>query len=271
MCATRCAISSCDGPQKQNERWLMGTHNWQTFFDHHAPRYMDEPFVRATLAEVDFLIEHLHLTPDMHVLDMGCGTGRHAVELARRGYQVTGVDISSGMLAQAQAAAAEAGVSVTWTHSPAQDYRAPQPFDAVYSVCEGALSLLTETESFDRDMQVLRVLFAALKPGGRALITVLSGMRYLRMYTPEDVQAGRFDPLTMSEYGTMDISTPQGTRSVPTRERGYVPPELRLMLQQTGFAVDHVGGGTAGNWRIGPPDMDEYELLALAHRPDAAL
>lgn len=246
----------------------MDTHNWQTFFDHHAPRYMDEPFVKATLAEVDFLIEHLRLTPGARVLDMGCGTGRHAVELARRGYQMTGVDISSGMLAQAQAAAAAAGVSVNWVHSSAQDYRPAQPFDAAYSVCEGALSLLTETDPFDRDMQVLGVLFAALKPGGRILVTVLSGMRYLRMYGPEDVQAGRFDPLTMTEHGAMQISTPEGPRSVPTRERGYVPPELRLMLQQAGFAVDHVGGGTAGNWRIGPPDMDEYELLALARRPD---
>ncbi len=249
---------------------MADTHDWQTFFDHHAPRYMDEPFVRATLAEVDFLVEHLRLTPGARVLDMGCGTGRHAVELARRGCQVTGVDISSGMLAQAQAAADRAGVSVTWVHSPAQEYRAAQPFDAVYSVCEGALSLLAKADPFDRDIQVLAVLFAALKPGGRALVTVLNGMRYLRMYGPEDVQAGRFDPQTMTQHGAMPVDTPAGPRSIPTRERGYVPPELRLMLQQVGFVVEHIGGGTAGRWRIGPADMDEYELLALAHRAAGA-
>jgi len=63
----------------------MTTNDWQDFFDHYAPRYMDESFVKATLAEVDFMIEHLRLAPGMRVLDVGCGTGRHAVELAKRG------------------------------------------------------------------------------------------------------------------------------------------------------------------------------------------
>jgi len=76
------------------------SNHWQAFFDRHAPQYMDEVFVQGTQAEVDFLVEHLQLSPDQRILDMGCGTGRHALELARRGYQVTGVDLSDGMLAE---------------------------------------------------------------------------------------------------------------------------------------------------------------------------
>ncbi len=56
---------------------------------------MDEPFTRNTCAEVDFLVNVMELELGASVLDVGCGTGRHSIELARRGYKVTGVDMSS--------------------------------------------------------------------------------------------------------------------------------------------------------------------------------
>jgi cyclopropane fatty-acyl-phospholipid synthase-like methyltransferase len=60
---------------------MTDSNNWQTFFDRHADKYMDEPFVKGTQGEVDFLIEHLRLNTDHVILDLGCGTGRHALEL----------------------------------------------------------------------------------------------------------------------------------------------------------------------------------------------
>jgi SAM-dependent methyltransferase len=245
----------------------MTIHDWQTFFDHHASHYMEESFVTATLAEVDFLIEHLHLVPGMRVLDVGCGTGRHAVELSKRGYRVTGVDISNGMLAEARKAAVGAGVTVEWVRSPAQDFVASSPFDAAYSVCEGALSLLSLEDTFDRDVQVFARIFAALKPGAPALFTVLNGMRIIRAYSDTDICSGSFDPFNMVENGRMEIDTPSGKQSIPTRERAYIPTELRLMLRQVGFQVDVISGGTAGNWRLDPLFLDEMEIMVIARRP----
>ncbi|HVB74545.1 MAG TPA: hypothetical protein VNE38_13400, partial [Ktedonobacteraceae bacterium] len=67
----------------------MTTKNqWEAFFDNHAPHYMQNVFTRNTLAEVDFLLEVLSIAAGASILDMGCGTGRHAIELARRGYRV---------------------------------------------------------------------------------------------------------------------------------------------------------------------------------------
>nr|HMS57161.1 methyltransferase domain-containing protein [Fimbriimonadaceae bacterium] len=75
---------------------------WQSFFDSHAPHYEENVFTKNTRFEVDFLVELFDLLPGSHLLDMGCGTGRHAIEFAKRGFKVTGVDLSEGMLAVAR-------------------------------------------------------------------------------------------------------------------------------------------------------------------------
>jgi SAM-dependent methyltransferase len=248
---------------------MTSTNDWQTFFDNHAGRYMDEPFVTGTLGEVDFLIEQLGLTPEMRILDMGCGTGRHAVELARRGYTVTGVDLSQGMLAEARMAAEQAGVTtVSFVQADATLYTTDRPFDRAYCVCEGSLGLIgTGQDPHTHDRAVLTGLYNALKPDGRMLITVLNAMRHIRAFSDEDVAAGRYEPLTATEVNTMETDGRGEKITVTVRERAYVPPELRLLLEVVGFDVAHIGGGTAGDWGIRPVLLDEYELLAIASRP----
>lgn len=97
--------------------------DWENFFDEHAPVYMENCFTRNTMNEVDFLVEELRLEPGYATLDVGCGTGRHVIELVRRGFVVTGVDISSGMLAEARKHARKAGVAVTLVHANAARIR----------------------------------------------------------------------------------------------------------------------------------------------------
>jgi cyclopropane fatty-acyl-phospholipid synthase-like methyltransferase len=247
---------------------MANPNNWKRFFDRHAPKYMDEPFVKATQAEVDFLIAHLQLEPDQRILDMGCGTGRHALELARRGYRVTGVDLSDGMLAQARAAAAAEGLTnITFEQADATQYTATEPFDRIYCVCEGSIGLIgTGRDPQEHDLSVLRGLYQALKPGGRMVITVLNAMRHIRQYQPEDVTAGIFDPMTLTE--TTIMTTGEGEDAVEVRERGFVVPELRFVLHAIGFVVEHIGGGTAGNWGLRPIDLDEYEIMAIVRKPE---
>jgi cyclopropane fatty-acyl-phospholipid synthase-like methyltransferase len=85
---------------------------WERFFDAHAPIYDLNGFTKNTTKEVDFLIEELALPPGGSVLDVGCGTGRHSIELAKRGYAVTGLDLSTEMLARATEASKAAKLNV---------------------------------------------------------------------------------------------------------------------------------------------------------------
>lgn len=75
---------------------------WACFFSGHAPFYEDNCSTANTLAEVDFLLDELGLQPGQ------------SIELARRGYQVPGVDLSTGMLSVARAHAEAAGVTDIW-------------------------------------------------------------------------------------------------------------------------------------------------------------
>jgi len=240
--------------------------DWRAFFDVHAPRYMDEPFTVGTVAEVDFAERELGLAPGSHVLDVGCGTGRHSVELARRGFRVTGLDLSPGMLEQAEAAARAAGVEVRWVEADATDFTLDEPADAALCVCEGAFSLLGGgDDARTHDEAVLACIHDALRAGGPLLLTALSVFRVARASTTEDVTAGRFDPLTSVETETLEYGE-AGDRRFTGRERLYTPVELARLVADAGFTVEHVGGGTAGMWARRPLDLDEYEIMLIARR-----
>lgn len=70
-------------------------------FENYGEYYDNEPFTKGTKGEVDFIEKEINCDKSRKILDVGCGTGRHALELARRGYSVVGVDLSKSMLDKA--------------------------------------------------------------------------------------------------------------------------------------------------------------------------
>jgi cyclopropane fatty-acyl-phospholipid synthase-like methyltransferase len=240
---------------------------WERFFDAHAPEYMNNVFTRNTVAEVEFIVRQLNLPTGSKILDVGCGTGRHSVELAKRGYRMTGIDLSSGMLAEAAKVAREAGVEIELIHCDATKYETSQRFDAAICLCEGAFALHAPDEDpIEHDTAILTNIHAALKSGAQFIITTLNGFKKIRSFGCEEIAKGIFDPLTITETIEMEFETPEGKQSVTVRDRGYVPTELRLMLQQCGFAVQDIWGGTAGHWAKRAIDPDEFEIMVIARR-----
>jgi SAM-dependent methyltransferase len=129
-----------------------------------------ETFLRAfspvqTEREIAFLARHLLQPAYRRVLDLCCGLGRHAILLAARGYQVTGLDRSADALAEARR---RHHAGVAWVEGDMRDLAAlPGPFDAVLNLWQsfGYFDAATNTA-------VLRQIHAALRPGGRFVLDI---------------------------------------------------------------------------------------------------
>jgi SAM-dependent methyltransferase len=117
---------------------------------------------QVTEQEVDFLQQQLRLAPGARVLDVPCGTGRHSCALVARGYQVTGVDLSSTCLSDARALAAKKGLSVTWEHRDMSDLPWTGTFDAACAM-GNSLGYVDD----DHDARFVAAVARALKPAGR--------------------------------------------------------------------------------------------------------
>jgi SAM-dependent methyltransferase len=258
------------GGNRRNGHTMDGINPWESFFDAHAPFYEDNLFTKNTVREVDFLLEELSLKTGASILDVGCGTGRHSIELAGRGFDVTGLDLSAEMLAQAARGAETAGVDVNWVHSDAARFAFPDRFDGAICLCEGAFGLLGPADDpVGQPLSILNNISRSLRPDARAMFTVLNAASMLRRYTNEDVAAGRFDPVTLVERSS--LAPREGLPPVPVRERGFVPTELTLLLRLAGMSVLDIWGGTAGDWGRRPLDLDEIEIMLVARKAGNAV
>ncbi len=246
---------------------MVAMNEAEQLFSESAAHYGENAFTRNTTAEVDFIVAEFGLPSGSRILDMGCGTGRHAVELARRGYRVTGVDIAAGMLAEARKAADDAGVAVAWVEADATRFATPERFDAALCLCGGAFGILNlEDDPARHDRAVLRAIAAALAPGAPLILTTLNAFARLRELTDADLAPGRFDPLTLEEIYTDEAETAEGAERLYLKERRWLPPELIALCRGAGFAVAHLWGGTSGQWSRRPLRLDEPELMLIARK-----
>jgi SAM-dependent methyltransferase len=210
-----------------------------------------------TRSEADFLERVLRLAPGARILDVPCGGGRHSVELAARGYSVTGVDLSSEFLEAARTAAGTRGVSVAWEHREMRDLPWSGRFDA--ALCFGnSFAYLDDQGNADFLAAVAR----ALKPGGRfALETGIAAESFLpnfqqrRWYEIGDLLflvQNHYDPVR-GGFETEYIFVKGG--QVERRlgwQRVYTFNELKRLLEAAGFAaIEGFGSLTQEPFRLG--------------------
>jgi cyclopropane fatty-acyl-phospholipid synthase-like methyltransferase len=240
---------------------------WQAFFDNQASRYEENPFTSHTVAEIDFFLSLFAITPGSRILDMGCGTGRHSIELAARGYHPTGVDISPGMLSIARKNAAAKGLEIEWIQADARSWQSDRLYDAAICLCEGGVGLLDPGENAERhDHAIFSNIAAALSPGAPFLLTAMNAYAIIRQMSDDQIVGGRFNPANMYATYQDEWELPEGIKAMNIFERLFIPPELVKLLNAAGFVVDNVFGGTAGHWARRFLSLDEVEAMYVCRR-----
>lgn len=131
----------------------------------------DQSWVEETGREVDFVIRALSLQGGERILDLGCGFGRHALELASRGYSVIGVDITLAYIQEACRRAAEQHLNAEFICADIRDVSFSAEFDVVINMADGAIGYL---ETDEENLKIFDVVANALKPGGKHLMYVCS-------------------------------------------------------------------------------------------------
>lgn len=122
-----------------------------------------------TEREVEFIQKALILNGDEKILDLGCGFGRHSLELARQGFEVVGVDISSELIAQAKAQAKLIGSNIDFICADFRDLSFRSEFDVVLNICDGAIGYL---ETDEENYKMFKLIAQALKTGGKNLMHI---------------------------------------------------------------------------------------------------
>ena len=247
---------------------------YETLFANFGRTYDKECFTQGTAGEVDFVERELGADRSKRILDIGCGTGRHAVELAKRGYRVTGFDLSEGQLRLAREKAAEAGVAVDFQRRDATQPHFNREFDAAIMFCEGAFPLM---ETDEKNFAILTHACAALRPGGRLLLTTLNALFPLFHSVKDFLSANEsgaatgkltFDLMTFREHGEMTFTDDAGqSQTVTTNERYYTPAEMRWLLQTAGFAKVDIFGCHLGQFsREHALAHDDFEMLVATEK-----
>lgn len=233
-------------------------HWFEALADHAGAAYLRYSFTRGTEQEVDFLLGALGLGAGSRVLDVGCGPGRHAVELAARGVSVVGVDISHRFVELAAAAARPGGAAFVRGDAGALPVGSGR-FDAAVSLCQGGFGLLG-----DGDGEVVRQMAAAVRPGGVVCLSAFSAYFAVRYLEPGD----DFDAATGVNHETTRVRDEAGTeRSFDLWTSCFTPRELRLIFERAGLAVERVWSVRPGAYRADPPDLEHPEFLVVGRRP----
>lgn len=141
----------------------------------------DMAWTDRTESEVDRVLKILRPRGGERVLDLACGSGRHSLELRRRGFEVVGADISPELLEIAREEAAEQGLEVDFVEADLRELDFDAEFDLVLSLNDGAIGYL-ETE--EENLRLFEVVARALKPGGRHL-SQLPNVLYAQEHLPQ--------------------------------------------------------------------------------------
>jgi 2-polyprenyl-3-methyl-5-hydroxy-6-metoxy-1,4-benzoquinol methylase len=250
---------------------------YESLFENYGEGYDKECFTQGTAGECDFVECEIGFNKEARILDVGCGTGRHSVELAERGYEITGIDLSDSQLARAKAKARARNLKIDFQKRDARNLTFDHEFDLAIMLCEGAFPLM---ETDEMNFQILQNVERTLKTGGKFIFTTLNGLFPLFHSVKDFLQSkardgnaasveNSFDLMTFRDHNTTVVEDDSGHRKeLKCDERYYVPSEITWLLKTLGFKKIDIYGARLGAYgRNDKLTTDDFEMLVIAEKP----
>lgn len=216
--------------------------------------------------EVRKMIEWLSLPKGSEVFDLCCGTGRHSLALADFGYQVTGMDLSETLLAEARRSDTEQ--RITWLHGDMRNVPLHKQFDAVVNLFTSFGYFPTD----DENLKVFQEISRLLKSGHPFIVDYLNpdyvaeqlvpyserevdGVHIVEQRSIERTADGEF---VVKKIEVRDHARNE-TRNYLERVKLYGLHEMQTMMQHAGLRVDQV----FGDYDQGTYDQDKSPRMIL--------
>jgi len=242
-------------------------HDQDDFWRSMAPfLFTDEHWAQAS-AQVEQVLVLLGVMPGTSVLDLCCGPGRHAFELARRGLHVTGVDRTAAYLDYARKQAQAKGAVIEFIQEDMRSFCRPNAFD-------GVINLYTSFgyfEDADADRGVLLNVYRSLRDGGTFVIEMMGKEVLAAIFRERDWREQ--DGVILLEerrisgdwnwiHNEWTLIDGTSRKKFTVSHRLYSAAELTSLLLECGFASVDVYGDLSGT----PYDHTAERLVAVAHK-----
>ena len=249
---------------------------YEELFDNYAIKYDNEKFTQGTIGECDFIEKEINYDKNTKILDIGCGTGRHSIELAKRGYNVVGIDLSESLLKRAKQKMLAQNLQINFQKYDARNLPYSNEFELVIMICEGAFSLM---ETDEMNFQILQNAAKALKANGKLIFTTLNALfplfhsvkDFLNSHGKEGNATSdnhSFELMTFRDSNTIHIEDDLGNKKeLQCNERYYVPSEISWLLKTLNFKTIDIFGAKLGAFsRTDRLSTEDYEMLVIAKK-----
>ncbi|HSM47513.1 MAG TPA: class I SAM-dependent methyltransferase, partial [Draconibacterium sp.] len=259
------------------QREIMNKKQWyETLFENYGEKYDNESFAQGTIGECDFIEKELNFNKVLKIIDIGCGTGRHSIELSKRGYSITGIDLSESLLEKAREKANQNGLQIDFLKHDARNLPFESQFDVAIMMCEGGFPLM---ETDEMNYEILKSVSKCLKKNAKFIFTTLNGLfpifnsiEEFCASTTDDGNAtyhnNTFDLMTFRDYNITKVVDDNGIeKELECNERYYIPSEITWLLKTLGFTKIEIFGAKLGAFsREDKLTTGDFEMLVIAER-----
>ena len=249
---------------------------YESLFENYGKKYDNESFTQGTLGECDFIEKEIAFNKSLKIIDIGCGTGRHSIELTKRGYKVTGIDLSESLLQRAKEKANAQNLQMDFQKHDARNLPFKNEYDLAIMMCEAAFPLM---ETDEMNYEILGNTANSLKDSGKLIFTTLNGLFPLFnsveefcASTKEEGNAtykkNTFDLMTFRDFNITTVEDDSGNKKeLECNERYYVPSEITWLLKSLGFKKIDIYGAKLGAFsRNDKLTTKDFEMLVIAEK-----